>query len=103
MFKIPKEDVQSYMDIPAEFTNGVRRKTVVFVADDGNHFNHYGIFEGMFLIFDLEAKFKRGHLSCFFNKTSDEENPKYKMSDVPIKGYRHIGRLIAAVRNYEVL
>lgn len=102
MFKIPEEDIQSYMAIPPEFTNGVRRDTVVFVADGGNHFTHYGIVEGMFLIFDLGTRFKKGHLSCFFCGTPDEDNPKYRVSDVPLRGYIHIGRLIAAVRNYEV-
>lgn len=100
MFKIPVDEVQSYLSIPRVFTNGVEKDTIVFVADGGNHFTDRGIFEGMFLIFDLNGKFERGHLSCFYNQASDEERPKYKVSDKRMRGYRHIGRLIAAIRNY---
>lgn len=102
MFKVPEEEVQSYISIPTEFTNGEKKDVVIFVADGGNHFTHYGIYEGMFLIFDLGAKYMRGHLSCFLNCAPKEDEPKYRVSDVPLKGYRHIGRLIASVRNYEV-
>lgn len=100
MFKIPVDDVQSYLSIPRVFTKGEVKDTIVFVADGGNHFIDHGIFEGMFLIFDLNGKFERGHLSCFFNQAPDEEHPKYKVSDKRMRGYRHIGRLIAAIRNY---
>lgn len=100
MFKIPVDDVQSYLSISSFFTNGESKDTVVFVADGGNHFTDQGIFEGMFLIFDLNGKFERGHLSCFFNQAPDEEHPKNKVSDRRMRGYRHMGRLIAAIRNY---
>lgn len=101
MFQIPQEDISSYIGIPAMFTNG-KKNTAIFVADGGNHFTHLGIFEGMFLIFDLDGKYERGHLSCFYNCKAGEDHPRYKMSDVRMKGYKHIGRLIASVRNYEV-
>lgn len=102
MCAIPESDVRAYVALSDLFTNGEKRNTVIFIADGGNHFTHYGIFEGMFLIFDLDAKFLKGHLSCFFNETPEDEQPKYRVSDVPIKGYQHMGRLIASVRNYEV-
>jgi len=99
---IPEEDIQSYIIIPPEFTNNVRKDIVVFDADGGNHFTHYGIIEGMFLIFDLSAKFKKEHRSYFFCGSPDEDEPKYRVSDMPLRSYRHTRRLIAAVRNYEV-
>lgn len=100
MGTIPSEEVRCYLPIPAEFTKGASDHLAVFIADGGNHFTHYGIFEGMFLIFDLEAEYEEGHLSFFAARNPDERHPKYKVSDVPMKGYRHMGRLVASVRNY---
>ena len=64
MFEVPEEEVQSYISIPTEFTNGVKKDAAIFIADGSNHFTHYGIYEGMFLIFDLGAQYMSGHLSA---------------------------------------
>ena len=74
---------------------------IIFRADGGNHFTHYGIYEGMFLIFDVSKDFKDGHLSCYLNNSGDDR-PKFKVSDKPLDGYRHFGRLVASMKNYEV-
>lgn len=65
------------------------------------HFEEYGIYEGMFLIFDVSKDFKDGHLSCYLNNSGDDR-PKFKVSDKPLDGYRHFGRLVASMKNYEV-
>lgn len=43
----------------------------------------------------------KGSLSCYINTAGDEQ-PKYKVSDKSITGYRHFGRLVLTLRNYEV-
>ena len=58
-------------------------------------------YEGMFLIFDVSKDFKDGHLSCYLNNSGDDR-PKFKVSDKPLDGYRHFGRLVASMKNYEV-
>jgi len=73
----------------------------IFIANGGNHFTDYGIYEGMFLFFDLNKPFLKGRLSCYINK-NDDEKPKYKVSDKDIDGYEHLGRLVVTMRNYEV-
>lgn len=59
------------------------------------------IYEGMFLFFDRKKNFKKGRLSCYTN-TTDDDRPKYKVSDREIDGYEHFGRLVLTLRNYEV-
>ena len=76
-------------------------KDPIFIADGGNHFTDYGIYEGMFLFFDLNKPFLKGRLSCYINK-NDDEKPKYRVSDKDIDGYEHLGRLVVIMRNYEV-
>lgn len=55
----------------------------------------------MFLIFDVSKDFKDGRLSCYLNNSGDD-CPKFKVSDKPLDGYRHLGRLVASIKNYEV-
>lgn len=55
----------------------------------------------MFLIFDVGKDFKDGRLSCYLNNSGDDR-PKFKVSDKPLDGYRHFGRLVASMKNYEV-
>lgn len=98
---IKESDIECYIELPKCFMEGCSDKIVVFCADDGNHFISYGIYEGMFLFFDLEKDFKEGWLSCYVNK-SDDGLPKYKLSDKDIEGYEHFGRLVMTMRNYEV-
>ena len=51
--------------------------------------------------FDVSKDFKDGHLSCYLNNSGDDR-PKFKVSDKPLDGYRHFGRLVASMKNYEV-
>ena len=87
--------------IPEEFLQGCSERLVALIADDGNHFTDYGIYEGMFLFFDTEKPFLKGRLSCYVNE-QDNDQPMYKLSDRDIDGYRHFGRLVMIIRNYEV-
>ena len=83
------------------FLQGCSEDIVIFRADGGNHFTDYGIYEGMFLFFDRKKRFKKGRLSCYIN-TAGDDRPKYRVSDKNIDGYKHLGRLVLTLRNYEV-
>lgn len=83
------------------FSNATVKRIVIFRADGGNHFTDYGIFEGMFLFFDMKKDFEKGRLSCYIN-SADDGRPKYKVSDKDMEGYQHLGRLVMTMRNYEV-
>lgn len=98
---IDEKEVMAYVRMPACFMQGCSEDIVIFRADGGNHFTDYGIYEGMFLFFDIKKRFKKGSLSCYIN-TAGDERPKYKVSDKSITGYRHFGRLVLTLRNYEV-
>ena len=54
-----------------------------------------------FLFFDRKKRFKKGRLSCYIN-TAGDDRPKYRVSDKNIDGYKHLGRLVLTLRNYEV-
>lgn len=54
----------------------------------------------MFLFFDRKKRFKKGRLSCYIN-TAGDDRPKYRVSDKNIDGYKHLGRLVLTLRNYE--
>ena len=101
MFTINENDVRAYVKMPDIFCQGMSDNILVFMADNGNHFTHYGIYGGMYLFFDLEKEAKKGHLSCYKNNLYDDR-PPYKVSDAPLENYTHIGRLTMALRNYEV-
>ena len=98
--RIDKEDVIASIIIPDIFCQGISDNTIMFTADGGNHFTDYGIYEGMFLLFDLDKPFLEGRLSCFKNEESNDK-PKYRVSDKPLEGYSHFGRLVMTLRNYE--
>ncbi len=98
---IDEKDVTAYVSIPDYFTQGCSEDIVIFRADGGNHFTDYGIFEGMFLFFDMKKDFEKGRLSCYIN-SADDGRPKYKVSDKDMEGYQHLGRLVMTMRNYEV-
>ena len=40
-------------------------------------------------------------VSCYIN-TAGDDRPKYRVSDKNIDGYKHLGRLVLTLRNYEV-
>lgn len=95
------DEIETYVSMPSCLLQGCSNDLIIFRADGGNHFTHYGIYEEMFLIFDVSKDFKDGHPSCYLNN-SDDDRPKFKVSDKPLDGYRHLGRLVASMKNYEV-
>ena len=97
---IDEKEVTAYVAIPDCFLQGCSEDIVIFRADGGNHFTDYGIYEGMFLFFDRKKRFKKGRLSCYIN-TAGDDRPKYRVSDKNIDGYKHLGRLVLTLRNYE--
>lgn len=101
MFRIDKRDVTGYIEYHISIAQECSDNLIVFTADGGNHFTKYGIFEGMLLFFDLEKDFKNGWLSCF-SKKGENDRLQYKVSDKPLPGYSHLGRLVMSMRNYEV-
>lgn len=98
---VAPDEIETYVSMPSCLLQGCSNDLIIFRADGGNHFTHYGIYEGMFLIFDVSKDFKDGHLSCYLNNSGDYR-PKFKVSDKPLDGYRHLGRLVASMKNYEV-
>lgn len=92
------DEIETYVSMPSCLLQGCSNDLIIFRADGGNHFTHYGIYEGMFLIFDVSKDFKDGHLSCYLNNSGDDR-PKFKVSDKPLDGYRHLGRLVASMKN----
>ena len=99
---IKEKDIGSEVVIPEQFLQGCSDSVVAFVADDGNHFADYGIFEGMILIFDTTKPFEKGRLSCYVNE-QDNDQPKYKVSDKDMDGYRHYGKLVMMMREWKDL
>ena len=93
-------DVSHYIRIPEFFYEGCSERIVVFPADGGNHFTHWGIYEGTYLFVDLEKDYQEGQLSCFKNNRKNDE-PKYKLSEVPMEGYEHLGRVVMTLRKFE--
>ena len=98
---IDEKEVTAYVTMPDCFLQGCSEDIVIFRADGGNHFTDYGIYEGMFLFFDRKKRFKKGRLSCYIN-TAGDDRPKYRVSDKNIDGYKHLGRLVLTLRNYQI-
>lgn len=98
---IDPDEVETYVSMPECLMQGCSNDIIIFRADGGNHFTNYGIYEGMFLFFDVSKDFQEGRFSCYLNNSSDDR-PKFKVSDKPLDRYRHFGRLVASMRNYEV-
>lgn len=90
-----------YVNLPSCMLKEISKDTFALQADDGNHFTQYGIYEGMFLFFDPKKQFKKGQLSCYEN-IKVGAIPRFKLSDDLLEGYRHCGRLVMTIRNYEV-
>lgn len=59
----------------------------------------YGIYEGMFLFFDLNKLLLKGFPATLTRMMTKN---RYKVSDKDIDGYEHLGRLVVTMRNYEV-
>lgn len=77
---VAPDEIETYVSMPSCLLQGCSNDLIIFRADGGNHFTHYGIYEGMFLIFDVSKDFKDGHLSCYLNNSGDDR-PKFKVSD----------------------
>ena len=66
---VAPDEIETYVSMPSCLLQGCSNDLIIFRADGGNHFTHYGIYEGMFLIFDVSKDFKDGHLSCYLNNS----------------------------------
>ena len=71
------DEIETYVSMPSCLLQGCSNDLIIFRADGGNHFTHYGIYEGMFLIFDVSKDFKDGRLSCYLNNSGDD-CPKFR-------------------------
>ena len=69
---IDPDEVETYVSMPSCLLQGCSNDLIIFRADGGNHFTHYGIYEGMFLIFDVSKDFKEGRLSCYSGIGADK-------------------------------
>ena len=56
------DEIETYVSMPSCLLQGCSNDLIIFRADGGNHFTHYGIYEGMFLIFDVSKDFQEGRL-----------------------------------------
>ncbi|WP_187116383.1 hypothetical protein [Dorea formicigenerans] len=74
---IKEVDIGSEVAIPEQLLKGCSDSVVAFVADDGNHFTDYGIFEGMILFFDTKKSFEKGRLSCYVNEQENDQPKIY--------------------------
>lgn len=98
---LDEADIAEYVSFPDSLSRGCSKNTAIFIADGGNHFTQYGIFEGMYLFIDLDKTFMNGRVSCFMRRQENEGLPKYRLSDKPIRGYSLLGRLVMTLRNFE--
>lgn len=98
---IDEKEVTAYVTIPDCFLQGCSEVLLSSVRTAETILSDYGIYEGMFLFFDRKKRFKKGRLSCYIN-TAGDDRPKYRVSDKNIDGYKHLGRLVLTLRNYEV-
>lgn len=44
------DEIETYVSMPSCLLQGCSNDLIIFRADGGNHFTHYGIYEGMFLM-----------------------------------------------------
>ena len=93
-------DVKEYISIPEYFFKGMSENIIVFPADGGNHFTHWGIYEGTYLFIDLEKGYQEGKLSCFKNILNNDE-PRFKLSEEPLEGYEHFGRVVMTLQKLD--
>lgn len=43
------DEIETYVSMPSCLLQGCSNDLIIFRADGGNHFTHYGIYEGCFL------------------------------------------------------
>ena len=46
---VAPDEIETYVSMPSCLLQGCSNDLIIFRADGGNHFTHYGIYEGMFL------------------------------------------------------
>ena len=46
---VAPDEIETYVSMPSCLLQGCSNNLIIFRADGGNHFTHYGIYEGMFL------------------------------------------------------
>ena len=63
---IDESDVQAYVRMPDCLIKGCSDDMAIFIADGGNHFTDYVIYEGMFLFFGLNKPFLKGRLATVY-------------------------------------
>lgn len=83
------DEIETYVSMPSCLLQGCSNDLIIFRADGGNHFTHYGIYEGMFLIFDVSKDFKDGRLSCYLNNSGDDR-PMYELFVKPTFGKKKL-------------
>ena len=47
------DEIETYVSMPSCLLQGCSNDLIIFRADGGNHFTHYGIYEGMFHVFQM--------------------------------------------------
>ena len=97
MSSMPKKQIECYIPFPKKLLPKGAENIFVAKADNGNHFLDFGIKEGMMLIFDADKDFVDGHPSCFENSKTQ----KIKLLRHKETGFKHSGKLIAAISYYE--
>ena len=46
---VAPDEIETYVSMPSCLLQGCSNDLIIFRADGGNHFTHYGIYEGIFL------------------------------------------------------
>jgi len=83
---IDEKEVTAYVTIPDCFLQGCSEDIVIFRADGGNHFTDYGIYEGMFHVFQMamllmpESKKAWAEIKRFLHYLDTEENEMQNIS-----------------------
>ena len=98
---IDEKEVTAYVTIPDCFLQGCSEDIVIFRADGGNILPTTIYMRECSFSLAGKKRFKKGRLSCYIN-TAGDDRPKYRVSDKNIDGYKHLGRLVLTLRNYEV-
>ena len=98
---IDEKEVTAYVTMPDCFLQGCSEDIVIFRADGGNHFTDYGIYEGMFLFFLTGKNALRKEGFPVTSILPEMTDPSTGCRIEIIDGYKHFGRLVLTLRNYE--
>ena len=72
--RIDMKDISAAVRIPDIFLRGCSNNSIMFTADGGNHFTDYGIYEGMFLLFDLDINLNQTKENLLVENFTQKEN-----------------------------